>query len=259
MVRTTATAEVRRRKLVELLAHRQSVSTADMARRFKVSTMTIRRDLAELQRAGAVVRCYGGAVPAQRIAFEFAFDERRRMRLAQKRRIGAAAAACVEAGQTVFLDTGTTTLQVARALSCLAQPCTVVTSSLMIASELWSCEHVQLMLLGGQVRHGSPDLVGAGTQLMLERLTADLAFLGSDGIEPSRGSFACDLETAQIAERMAANAEHVAVVADSSKLGIAGAVLYLPTHQMEHLISDREADMSAIRALREGGVKVSLT
>ena len=258
MPRSPAQALRRRRLLGETLAGRRRVSVAAAARRFGVAPMTIRRDLRALEETGLAVRCYGGAVAAQRITFEFAFDQRRRKRLAEKKRIGDKAARQVRTGETVFLDTGTTTLQVARALAGSDVSCRVATSSLLIASELWANERIELILLGGRVRKGSPDLVGPGTEVMLERLSADVAFLGSDGIDPARGSFAMDIEAAHVAERMAAAARRAVVVADSSKLGATSAARYLRTHDMDELISDRAADGSAVAALRRRGVKVTL-
>ncbi len=242
-----------------MIAGGRQVSTTRMAERLGVSPMTIRRDLKALEDAGVAVRSYGGAVGAQRITFEFAFDERRRRRLREKRRIGKAAAAFVQPGQTVFLDTGTTTLEIARSLARSDVPCMVATSSLVIAGELWGRPGCELLLLGGRVREGSPDLVGPATELMLDRLTADLAFVGSEGVDPARGSFAADLETAQVAGRMARNAARTVVVADDSKLGRPGPVLYLPVADMTELITTRGADLSVVRRLRRRGVKVHLT
>ncbi len=258
MCANSTQAEERRRELTRLLSRDGRVSTAQAAERFGVSEMTIRRDLGVLEESGAAVRAYGGAVAAQRISFEFAFDERRRHNLPQKRRIGRHAVGLVEPGQAVFLDTGTTTLQVAGALRAAAVPCTVATSSLVIASTLWGREEVDLILVGGRVRQGSPDLVGPGTELMLDRLTADVAFIGSDGIDPERGSFAGDMETARVAERMAANARRAVVVADCSKLGAAGGARCLLTQDIAELITDRDAAPRHVEALRERGVRVTL-
>jgi DeoR family fructose operon transcriptional repressor len=220
--------------------------------------MTIRRDLAELERSGQALRCYGGASPAQRITFEFAFDERRRRNLPQKRRIAAEAARRVQPGQTVFMDTGVTTLELARALTSCAVPCTVVTSSLVIASELWGSESVDLMLLGGRVRRGSPDLAGPPTEIMLERLTADIAFVGSDGLDPDRGVFAVDLESARVAERMVASARRVIVVTDSSKLGTASNVRYAVLEDVDELITDDRAPAKMLAAIRRRNVDVAI-
>ena len=219
--------------------------------------MTIRRDLDALESEGLLVRCYGGAIPTQRIAFEFAFERRRRQHHAAKRRIGRLAAARITPGQTVILDTGTTTLEIARGLSKAGTSCTVITSSLVIAGELWTSEPIELMLLGGRVRGNSPDLVGPGVELMLEKLAADVAFLGADGIDPNRGCFTIDVEAARVAERMALSARRVIVVADSFKLGAPAPVRYLQLREMDELVTDKAAPADVLAALRRRGVKVT--
>lgn len=259
MSRSSVKAEQRRRALLGLLSRRSRVSTMKMAGHFGVNPMTIRRDLETLEETGAVVRCHGGAMAGSRITFEFAFDERRRRHLSAKRRIGSAAARRITPGDTAFLDTGTTTLEAARALAKLDVRCTVVTSSLVIASELWNRGNVELLLVGGRVRRGSPDLIGPSARTVLEGLTAAVALLGSDGIDPARGSFAEDIETAQVAECMARNARKTIVLADASKLGAAGSARYLHIQQMDELISDRRANSRIVNALRHGGVTVTLT
>ncbi len=257
MPRNPAHAQRRQQELARLLERRPGVSTTWLARHFGVNPMTIRRDLRLLEESGLALRRYGGAVAAHRITFEFAFDRRLQRALEEKRRIGDEAAQRIRRGQTVFLDTGTTTLQVARSLARRAIPCQIATSSLVIASELWGRQHIELMLLGGRVRQGSPDLVGPAIEAMLERLTADLAILGSEGIDPARGSFAGDLEAARVAERMAACARRVIVVADHSKLGLAGPVRYLRINQIDEIITDRGAPRSILTALRARGVTVT--
>jgi DeoR/GlpR family transcriptional regulator of sugar metabolism len=145
----------------------------------------------------------------------------------------------------------------ARSLAKHRTPCSVITSSLVIAGQLWGCESIELMLLGGRVRRGSPDLVGPGVELMLEKLTGDIAFLGADAIDPERGCFAADIDTARVAERMAASARRVVVVADSSKLGQAGPARFLRVREMDELITDRAVPPSVVTALRGKGVKVT--
>jgi len=258
MSRNAAQADRRRVELARMLSAGRDVSTVEAADRLGVSEMTIRRDLRRLEEAGMAVRCYGGAVAAQRITFEFAFDRRRRRHGPEKRRIGAAAAATVQPGQTVVLDTGTTTLEIARALAPRDVPCRVVTSSLVVAGELWARRGIELLLLGGRVREPSPDLVGPATEVMLERLTGDVAFLGSDGIDPARGGFAEDIEAARVAERMAAGARRVVVVADHSKLGGAGRARYVTIEDIDEVITGRQADPARVSALRRAQVKVTL-
>lgn len=258
MQNKTPKVQTRRDALLRRLQSRQPISTTDLAREFGVNPMTIRRDLQALGDKGLALRCYGGALPAQRIAFEFAFDEKRRHNLAAKSRIGQTAAQIVQPGQTVFLDTGTTTLEVARSLASRQVPCRVITSSLVIASELWTCPSVQLVLLGGQVRSGSPDLAGAATQSMLERFSADIAFLGSDGIDPDRGVFAADPDIAKAAEMMGRQSRRVVVVADSSKLGHAASDRLLTFDQIHDLVTDKNACAQVLRRIRKKGIRIAL-
>jgi DeoR/GlpR family transcriptional regulator of sugar metabolism len=257
MPRTPDEARRRQTALTEMLARGERLSTARLADRLGVAPMTIRRDLDALQRDGTAVRTHGGAVTARRITFSFAFETRRQRHLAEKRRIGSEAARRVRAGETVFLDTGTTTLEVARALVARAIPCRVATSSLVVASILWNRPPVELTLLGGRVRQSSPDLVGFGTELLLDRTVADIAFVGSEGLDPVHGSHAEDPEAAHVTERMAANARRVVCVADASKLGHAGPARCLATADLDELITDRRADRGVVAALKARGIKIT--
>ena len=258
MPRSSRQAERRRLALTRLLRSGRPVRTASMAERFGVTAMTIRRDLAALASAGVAVRSYGGAVRVGRITFEYAFGPRHHAHLSEKRRIGAAAAGRVRRGQTVFIDTGTTTLEIARALVTLKRPCTVVTPSLVVAGELWSRPQAELVLLGGRVRDGSPDLVGKETEAALKQMTADVAFLGSDGVDARRGSFAADADVARVAALMARRARRVIVVADASKLARSEGKRFARVEDLDELITDPRAEQSQVAEMRRRGVKVTL-
>ena len=258
MPRSNEASQKRQATIAKLLLAEGRVLIDRLARRFRVNSMTIRRDLKHLEQSGVAIRCTGGAVAAQRIVLEFSFDKRRREHLEQKIRIGQAAAKRIQSGQTVFLDTGTTTLEVARALSKRSVDCHVLTSSLVVASQLWGHPSIRLSLLGGDVRRGSPDLAGPLTEWMLDKLSADVAFLGSDGIDPQRGCFAAGIESARVAERMAASARRVVVVADGSKLGLAGAARYLKIEQVDELITDKNAPKKIVADLRRRGLAMTL-
>ena len=229
-----------------------------MARRFGVSAMTVRRDLAALASAGVAVRNYGGAVAAGRITFEFAFSRRQHLHLPEKRRIGGAAAGRLRAGQTGAVDTGTTTLEIARALAHKQLACTIVTSSLVIAAELWPRRQTELVLLGGRVRDGSPDLVGEETEAALKQMRADVAFLGADGVDPQRGVYADDPQVARVAGLMARRARRVIVVADASKLGHAAKARFARIGELDELITDRRASRPLVAGMRRRGLKVTL-
>lgn len=241
-----------------MLARDGKLSIVGAAQRLGVNPMTIRRDLEVLESSGVVVRCYGGAMAAHRISFEFKFNTHQREHFQEKENIATVAVERIAPGQVVMLDAGTTTLEIAKCLARKGVPCTVITSSLAVASRLWGCQQIQLMLVGGRVRLGNPDLVGPATEANLEQFTADIAFLGSDGIDPARGFFAVDVEPARVAEKMAACARQVIMVADSSKFGAAAAFRCVAPQDADELITDSAADPAAIQRLRQEGVTVTL-
>jgi len=256
MPRSSEQAEERRRLLKQRIQETGNISVTKTAEALGVSAMTIRRDLKVLDESGDAIRCYGGAVVSERITFEFEFDERHQCNLEEKKRIGSATVGHIQPGQTIMLDTGTTTLEVAKALVKQDIPCTVITSSLVIASVLWGWERIDLMLVGGQVRHRSPDLVGPAAEIILDRLTADIAILGADAIDPARGCFSADLAGASVEEKMAAGARKIIVVADHTKFGRTGTARYLPMKKVDLLITGKGADSKIVRGLRRKGISV---
>jgi DeoR/GlpR family transcriptional regulator of sugar metabolism len=254
---TSQDSPSRRQKLLRLLSAKRRLSTVQLAKRFGVSEMTIRRDLRALGDSGLALRCYGGAVASRRITLEFAFDERRNRNLSEKRRIAQAAVRLIRPGQSLFLDTGTTTLEIAVLLSQADLPCRVMTPSLAAASLLWAKENVELVLLGGRARQGSPDLVGPVTEWVLEQLSADWAFMGAEGIDLARGIFAEEAEVARMETLMASNARRTVLVADSTKFGRRGAARYLALRDLDEIITDRRLGRRERRILRKAGVKTT--
>jgi len=152
-------------------------SIEQLMKRFGVSGMTVRRDLQSLADQGKVIRTHGGAAMAERISFEFEFLNRVRENHAAKEAIAASAAAQIKDGESVMLDSGTTTLELAKRLRG-RRGLTVITSSLPIAAQLQYDQQIEVLLLGGRLRASSPDLAGALTESNLETLRADAAFLG---------------------------------------------------------------------------------
>ena len=166
----------------EILQSRQEVSILELAEMFGVSQMTVRRDLDKLEQAGRVRRTHGGAMPAERMVFEFDFVNRRQANRRAKRAIAREALNRVQPGHRIILDTGTTTLELAHLLR-EHDDLTVITPSLAVASQLQFSEGIQLVLLGGIVRKGSPDLTGPVAEAVLDMFAVDVAFQGADGID----------------------------------------------------------------------------
>lgn len=195
------------------------VSTEELAGQLQVSPETIRRDLVALERQGVLRRVHGGAALEARLGGEEAsFADRSAARAEQKRLIGRRAAALVQPGQTLILDIGTTALEVARALPADHRG-TVATCSLRIATELSTRRDVEVLVSGGRLRTGDLALSNAQTVAFFEDLRADLAFLGSGGVDARAGL--TDFHLDEVASRrvIVANTTRSFILADHDKLG----------------------------------------
>lgn len=249
---------IRRRRhelILARLAEHDAVEAEQLAREFDVNVVTIRRDLASLAASGLVVRTHGGALPAPRGRVEFTFQHRHQAHEAEKASIARRAAGLVEPGMSISLDTGSTTLAVARRLARIS-PLRVLTSSLAIAAELCRCDNLELVLLGGTVRKDSPDMFGLLTEENLRRFRVNLAFIGADAAGPD-GLFTTDSNVARVSAAMIGGAERSAVVADSSKFAATAFVRFAGWDQIDDMITDDAAPPDARDWLARTGANVS--
>jgi len=248
----------RRRQILKLLRSGSSIDTADLSQRLGVSEMTIRRDLSDLEAQNMILRSYGGATLARRIYLEFQFDQRRQGSLAAKQAIGRYAAGLVEPEETIFINSGTTTLELARELTRRAIPLTVATQSLAIGSELWGQEQIKVLMLGGQLSEGSPDLTGPVCEHSLEMLHATKAFLGCDGLQADRGFFAEQPEAARVSATMVRHADWSCVVADGSKTGQHATVRYATLSDIDLLVTDESVPAEVLDELKRARLAVEV-
>ncbi len=233
------------------------VSIDDLAGRFDVSGMTVRRDLGLLESRGDVIRTHGGAALAGRLTFEFSFREKQNRNSGAKSRIAERAAGYIADGQIVILDTGTTTLEIARRIVG-RRDVTVITTSLAIVSVLQFAAGVRVVLLGGFLRGGSPDLHGPLTEQNVEMFRADLAFMGADAVDLDGNTYADDLQVVNLDRRMAANAARVIVVADSSKFGRTGMCRIFSSADYRLIISDAGIGSDVRKRLNKQGIQVEI-
>jgi DeoR/GlpR family transcriptional regulator of sugar metabolism len=247
--------KTRRDHICEAIARRGECSIEELVEQFGVSGMTVRRDLQSLAALGKVIRTHGGAAMAERISFEFEFLNRVREHRAAKQAIAAAAAAQVKDGESVLLDSGTTTLELAKRLREKTR-LTVVTTSLPIAAQLQYERHIEVLLLGGYIRPSSPDLAGALTEMNLESLRADVAFIGTRAVDRQGSVYQDSPEVARMLTKMAASAGRVFVVADGSKLDQTALWRVGRLQAWAGLITDAAADRSVLASLKRAGVRV---
>jgi DeoR/GlpR family transcriptional regulator of sugar metabolism len=237
------------------------VSTTDLARHFGVSTVAIRRNLADLEQSGLVKRVHGGVQAVTRPGQVAQYTARLLASVAAKRAIGQAAADLIRPGDTLMLDSGTTVLEVARAIpaSLLEEGnLTVVTRSLVIAGELRLQRGVRLMVLGGIYVHDLDDFVGAQVEYGLQGLHVNMCFIGTDGLSVERGITTDNVLEAQLYRLIARVADQVVVVADSGKIGNQKLQTILSFEEIHTLVTDTCAPTDFVQTLRDKGVNVVL-
>jgi DeoR/GlpR family transcriptional regulator of sugar metabolism len=245
--------DTRKTAILELLEQARQVNIRELASRFAVSEMTIRRDLSELERQGLALRTHGGAVPTGRLRFL-------RMGLPNyqaseaKATIGKLAAGLVTRGQTVMIDTGTTALEVARHLPQDAD-ITVATTSLCVAQDLYDSS-IKVLLLGGFLRSEFPSVYGPMTEKLLHDIRVDALFIGCDGADSKTGFYSNDLHISSLEQAMTRIADKVVVVSESSKFGRRAFARYATPEDVDVLVTDALLSSADRQTLEEYGVTV---
>ena len=262
-------AEERQQKIAELVAGSGRVSVTLLAELFRITTETVRRDLATLENAGTVRRVHGGAVAADRFSTtEESINVRAIQRPDQKRRIAEAAMALVPqtSSGSILIDGGSTTEVLADLLSrrtavepSAADPgaeLVVITHAVPIAARLLSTPGIALQILGGRVRGLTQAAVGQATVDAAHRLRPDIAFIGANGIHPSFGLSTPDPEEAAVKAAFVRSARRIVVLADSTKLDAETLVQFASLKDLDTLITDSEPGPELAAALAEAGVDV---
>lgn len=252
-------AEERQREILDRVQREGKVSVEALTEAFGVSAPTVRADLGVLEHRRLLRRTHGGAIALETTLYEPPYAERERARQTEKARIGAAAAARVRDHETVILDAGTTTFEIAVRLK-ERVGLTVVTNSLEAAWELMDAPpgHIETIVVGGSVHASRRATLGPLAVEFLSRLQVDRAFIGVNGVHPDAGWTVVDFDAAHVKRAMMARAREVVVVADSSKLGTAAFASIGPLSLAHVLITDTVIDDSVCDALTAGGVEVSV-
>ncbi len=249
--------EERRREILALLNRDGRVLVKDLARHFRISQITIRKDLEFLDGQGVVQRTHGGALPLQAGALlDPSLREKEKLHRKQKTLIAEAAARLVEEGQSVLLDSGTTTTAIARALKDMAQ-LTVITNAINIAAEL-AGTNVEVILTGGMLRKNSFSLVGPLAERTLRQLSADVLFLGVDGFDTKAGLFTPNLLESEVNRAMVEIARRTIAVCDSSKFGRRSLCNIMPVTAVQEVITDKQIPKPDLHALKEAGIRVTV-
>ena len=246
------TMSTRQLTLLESIVVAGRIAVAELAGIAHVSTVTIRKDLDDLEARGLIRRERGVAMlvspddPAGRLAYHYA----------EKVRIAAAAAATVNDGETVMIEAGSCCALLAEQISIQRTGITIVTNSAFIAQRLGAHPMVSTVLLGGEQQHDSRVLVGPMVELCARQFIVDRLFIGTDGFTPSLGFTARDYMRATAVRALASRAERVVVLTESEKLGGHGPVPLLGVDDVAALWTDSAAPDAQVDALTGAGVEV---
>lgn len=250
--------EERRREIMTVLHLEGRCLVGGLSRALGVSEVTIRQDLDALEHQGLLRRTHGGAILGEKIGLERPFQIEETSHREEKERIAEAAIDLVATGDTVLLDVGTTVTAAARQLVTKNMNVTVITNGLNIASILEAGKDLTTIVTGGTLRAKQHSLVNPFGQLVLERMNADLAFIGISGIEAERGLTNVNAPEAEMKSLFIRAARRRVVLADATKIGKVALAKIADIDEVDTLITDRNADEQQVTRLRERGLEVLL-
>jgi DeoR family fructose operon transcriptional repressor len=253
------TGKVKKRQEALMSAVQSGLRDAKaLSQHLGVSLITIRRDLKELSAQGRLLRTLGGAASTGGHEQELNLTQRKQRFKARKEAIARAAVAQIHPGETIILDSGTTTAALAQLL-CGRQNLRVITNSMQVWLTLAHEPGIELIVLGGQVRAVSWATVGPLSNQVMRKLSADRVFLGADGIVAGRGICEASHEQIELKELMMAQSDHVHVLVDSSKLGRAAQQAWAPLERPWTLFTDADASSDQLEPFRRlAGVTIEV-
>lgn len=252
----TLFVEERKLKILEYIEDHRKATVADLCDRFKVSSATIRNDLRDLQASNLLIRTHGGAIVKSKTGLETDMNARKVQNLAAKKKIAEAATRLVEDGDTIILDSGTTSLELARLLG-QKRDLTVVTNDLTIALCLEDYDSVKVVVMGGSMRKRFHCTVTHSATMngMLSGLTVDKAFMGVNSFSIDKGASTPDIVHAETKKLMMSIAAKIILLFDASKMERNSFALFAPLDRVDTIVTDTIRDDDR-KHLEESGIEV---
>ncbi len=248
-------AHERQKIILQLITEKGAVTVSDLCEQLGVSDMTIRRDLSVLEQASLLRRIHGGAVSARGRSYEPPVLARVQEARAAKQVIGHYAASLVHEGDSIAIDIGTTTLELARNLISL-RDITVVTNSLPIANILTDQPGIRLMVCGGIIRPGEHSLIGPVAEYTFSRFYVDIAFIGIGGVDLEAGLTEYNLDDAEVKRHMIRNSQRCVLLTDSRKFGLKTFAHVASLDVVDDIVTDDALDPTFREALERTGINV---
>lgn len=254
--RTKRSTVERRKKILNMLETNGQVFVHELSEEFEVSEVTIRNDLELFESKGLLIRSRGGAMIVENsVGIDFQLSDKDKMNFSEKKRIGKKAADLVNSGDTIILDSGTTTMEIAKNLNS-SKSINVITNALNIANELIKSQNVNIIVPGGTLRKNSHSLVGPLAEKSMRNFYVDKLFLGVDGFDINEGAFTPNIEEASLNQIMIEITKEVILVADSSKFKRRSLAFICPTKKINVVITDEKLSKEDRNWLMDQNIKL---
>lgn len=241
--------------ILHLIENSKHVTVDLICQEFKVSAATARRDLELLSKQGSIQRVHGGAVALHKSPPESPVFQRMNIQADCKRRIGMATASLINPGETLFLGSGTTVLEVAKNIKNIGE-LTVITNSLLVIDELIDCKDITLIDLGGIVRRSEFSIIGSLTEAALSGLYTDKVIIGIHGIDLEQGLTNHYLPETMTDRKLLQMGKKIIIVADHTKCGLISTSQVAPISIINTLVTDGDAPQEFIKGLEDRGIIV---
>ena len=247
----------RRAQILEELDSKGQVFVSELSKSFNVSEVTIRNDLAHLEKQNMLIRARGGAIKIKfyKIGIDTPFSDKQKQFFKEKQRIGKAAIEFINDGDTIVLDSGTTTTEIANNLGKF-KDLTIITNALNIASIISINSKINIFMPGGFIRKKSLSMVGGLAEESFENFFCDKLFLGVDGFDTIHGLSTANVEEAHMNQVMIEIARKVIVVTDSRKFSRRQFAFIAPISKIDVVITDSGISEEDKRRLINSGIEV---
>jgi DeoR family transcriptional regulator of aga operon len=246
----------RRVKILEVLNSEGQVTVSELSKKFNVSEVTIRNDLSHLAGKELLIKTRGGGLKAQRVGIDQHLNDKAKINSKEKQAIGKKAAELINDNDTIIIDSGTTTIEIAKNLSRIKN-LTVITNALNIASQLIRDE-IKVIVLGGILRTASLSLTGPIGENSIKNFFCDKCFLGVDGIDSQSGIYTPNLEEAHLNRMMINASKEVIIVTDSNKFKRKSFAHIAPITKVNMIVTDSKIPEDELKNLQSMGIKVIL-
>jgi DeoR family transcriptional regulator, aga operon transcriptional repressor len=246
----------RRKEILQMLSEKGEVFVEQLSENFKVSEVTIRNDLDQLEKKSMLIRARGGALKMETgVGIDQRLADKNRINFPEKSKIGRKAAELVGESQTIIIDSGSTTAEMVRNLPEL-HDLTIITNAMNIANQLVSRPNINVIIPGGYLRKNSISLVGPLAEKSLRNFNVDKAFLGVDGFDTRKGIYTPNVEEARLNEIMIEVSKEVILLTDSSKFNKRSFAFICTVAEIDKVITDSKIKDEDRKKLEDEGVEV---